>query len=231
MTCPKCAGDWDWPAHDSSGANTTTAAASGTDAPQRTKQASRSTSWFWSLGSRRRGTIILVCLGLAGFIAIRLLPRAPSYTPPKPLPGREADGPETTPVIWNAPPEQPLPDNGDGVFRFDRRAADSKLRIVPRSEQGHIVLKIEDANDSSFVCWFFIRQGESAEASIPAGSYRLKLACGTKWYGEEHLFGPNASYSAIASEIKIPTHTTYTIDLHPSTAGTLRETTIRPENF
>ena len=99
----------------------------------------------------------------------------------------------------------------------------SKLKIVPRSEQGHVVVKVEGASDSSLICWFFIQEGQSAEVSIPAGAYRLKLAFGKQWYGENHLFGPNGFYSAIADEINIPVHTDYTIDLHPSREGTLKE--------
>jgi hypothetical protein len=118
-----------------------------------------------------------------------------------------------------------------GVFPFDRSAADSRLSIVPRGEQGHVVLKVESADDGRLVCWIFIRQGESAETPIPSGSYRLKLACGKTWYGEEHLFGPGASYSAITTEIAIPTRTVSTIDLHPSTEGVLKERTLRPQDF
>ena len=169
----------------------------------------------------------LVFLGLVTFVGYCKL----TYTPAKPLPRAEAIVTEPRRPVWNPPPEQSLPDNGHGVFTFDPSAADSRLRIVPRGEQGHVVVKVEGVADARFVCWIFIRQGESAETPIPSGTYRLKLACGKTWYGEEHLFGPGASYSAITTQITIPTRTASTIDLHPSTEGTLKERTLRPQDF
>jgi hypothetical protein len=172
-----------------------------------------------------------VLLGLALFIAFRMAGCLLTYTPPKPLPSGDAGAAQSKRAIWNVPPEQPLPDNGYGVFEFDQSAVDSPLRITPRGEQGHIVLKVENSVGDRFVCWLFIRQGESAETRIPAGTYRLKLACGKTWYGEKDLFGPGGSYSAIVNEINVPKHTVYTVDLHPSTEGTLRERSLRAEEF
>ena len=107
----------------------------------------------------------------------------------------------------------------------------SKLRIVSREGQGHWVVKVFDATNSNLVCWFFIQQGQSAETPIPAGTYRLKLACGQRWYGEKHLFGPRASYSAIANKIIIPHRADYQIDLHRSAGGSLEEEAIRSQDF
>jgi hypothetical protein len=129
------------------------------------------------------------------------------------------------------PPEQPLPKNGDGVFRFDRLETTSTLRIVPRSGQSHIVVKVENRKDGQLVCWFMIREGQSAETPIPRGAYRLKFAYGKRWYGEKHLFGPDASYSAIVNEINIPANTVQTLNLTPSPGGILRENKIGPGDF
>ncbi len=81
----------------------------------------------------------------------------------------------SAPPNRSGPPEQPLPGSGEGVFSFDRSACWSQLNIVPRAYQGHLVVKVEDWNSSVLVCWFFIREGQSAETPIPAGSCRLIL--------------------------------------------------------
>jgi hypothetical protein len=117
------------------------------------------------------------------------------------------------------------------MFEFDRANATSKLGVEPRRTQGPMVVKIERADDTQLVCWFFIRSGESAETAIPAGSYRLKFASGKTWYGEKHLFGAEAEYSAIAKVISIPADTRYTLRLTPSAAGTLTENRIGPKDF
>jgi hypothetical protein len=59
----------------------------------------------------------------------------------------------------------------------------------------------------------------------------LKLAYGQRWYGEKHLFGPDASYSAIVNEIDIPANTAQTLHLTPTATGTLRENRIGPGDF
>lgn len=229
VTCPKCTAEWDWQAQGSSGRSTTsTRAAKPRHRPAQTGAYEPRHSEPTNPPLRGKRLVVgLVSLGIATFIGYRML----SYKPANPLPRPEASSSIQRRPIWNPPPEQPLPDNGHGLFAFDQSAADSRLRFFPRGEQGHVVLKVVDAADARLVCWIFIRQGESVEAPIPAGSYRLKLACGKKWYGEEDLFGPTAFYSAIANEINIPSRTAYTIDLHPSTTGTLKETTLRAEDF
>ncbi len=149
--------------------------------------------------------------------------------------GTPASGPSRgwayDPDVGNPSSEEPLPKNGGGRFNYPRLITISKLsklRVVPQSAQGHIVVKVENWNNSRFVCWFLIREGRSAEISIPSGTYRLKLARGRQWYGEEHLFGPHTSYSLITNTIKIPMNTNYTIYLTPSENGTLREERIGP---
>jgi len=229
VTCPKCTARWDWPLSGSSGASaSSTGATPPTPEPGEadTNGQDRAARWS-SLLRGKRLAVALLLLGAVTFICYRNL----TYTPAKPLLGAAAIGAEPRRPTWNLPPEQSLPDNGHGVFAFDQSTTDSRLRIVPRGGQGHVVLKAEGAGDANLVCWIFIRQGESAEIPIPSGSYRLKLACGKSWYGEEHLFGPGASYSAISTEIKIPTRTVYTIDLHPSKQGSLKERPLRPQDF
>jgi len=137
----------------------------------------------------------------------------------------------SAPPNRSGPPEQPLPGSGEGVFSFDRSACWSQLNIVPRAYQGHLVVKVEDWNSSVLVCWFFIREGQSAETPIPAGSCRLKIASGKKWYGENELFGPEGSYSTVTTEIRIPEPALYTISLTPSLLGTLRERALRRQDF
>jgi hypothetical protein len=151
--------------------------------------------------------------------------------PPEPLPARDPGVQTPRPPLGDLPPEQPLPENGDGVFRFDRIETTSSLCIVPKPGPWHIVVKVENRTDRQLACWFMIRAGQSAETAIPPGTYRLKLAYGKRWYGEKHLFGPDASYSAIVNEIDIPANTSQTLHLTPTAAGTLRENRIGPRDF
>ncbi|MCZ8225892.1 MAG: tetratricopeptide repeat protein [Microcystis sp. LE19-84.1B] len=116
-----------------------------------------------------------------------------------------------------------FPENGQGVYNFDRKSASSILKIIPPSGAENMVIKLEDKISRKRLCWFLILKGHSYETPIPPGQYIIKLATGKKWYGDRHLFGANASYSKIDKVITIPENTHYTITLTPSLFGTLKE--------
>jgi hypothetical protein len=179
-----------------------------------------------------RPTLAWLLVLLAALIAYKVA-RSLTYTPPHPLSNLE-NGPTPSPktrMIWNAPPEQPMPNTGHGRFNFDRASADSRIRIRPRRELGNVVVKVENFDDRQTACWFFIRRGDMGETVIPAGRYRLKLASGEKWYGEQHLFGPEASYRAVDDPVQIAARVDLTIDLEPTKKGTLHEADLRAEDF
>jgi hypothetical protein len=94
-----------------------------------------------------------------------------------------------------------------------------------------LIAKLEDWNTGEFICWFLIRKGEYAGTFVPPGTYRLKLACGERWFGEADLFGPDAAYSAISTPLTIEPRMHLTVGLAGSPSGTLREQKLRAENF
>ena len=237
VTCPKCREGWDWPRGRT--VIPTVAAVADNTSPRGDWVACKSRSLrpaaHWVGAYISVGSLVLLAAVFLGLPELTSAPPKPlpsrEVVPPKPLLSRESNVQEPRRPVWNPPPEESLPDNGDGVSRFNRAETTSKIRIVPRSEQGHIVVKVENWDDPELVCWFLIRAGQSAETSIPPGTYRLKFACGNRWYGEKHLFGPNASYFAIVNEIRVPANTVYTLNLAPSVTGRLREYTIGSTDF
>jgi len=226
VTCPKCGVGGVWPK------GSTAILTVVTDVDNKSPRGKPVARKYRSHRPARRWVGFYTSIGVVILLAVGFLRHYEfTYVPPKPLPLRESCVQDPNRPVWNPPPEEALPDNGDGVFRFDRSESRSKLRIVPRSESGHIVVKVEDWNDSQLVCWFLIREGQSAETPIPPGTYRLKFACGKRWYGKKHLFGPEASYSAIANEISIPANTDLTLHLTPRMTGTFRENRIGSADF
>ena len=129
-------------------------------------------------------------------------------------------------------PELPLPENGYGKFFFESSRTSSKLKFVPHAgTKENMIVKLEDWETGKVVCWFFVREGETFETPIPEGSYRFKIAIGKTWYGEERLFGREASYSSIINNVKIPERTNFTLNLTPSVIGTLNSKKIEAANF
>jgi hypothetical protein len=237
VTCPKCHKRWDWPIGSTAIPPVVTVvddkSLRGDWVARKSRSKRAASQWFEAYVA-----IIVVVLVSVTYFATRdltlarpnPLPRR-EIVPPKPLPPRKTSAAEPDRPAWNLPPEQPFPDNGDGVFRFKRATTTSRIRIVPRPGQQHMVVKIEKWDDPQLVCWFLIRSGLSAETSIPPGSYRLKFACGQRWYGEKDLFGPEGRYLAIDNEIRIPVNTVYTLNMTPTVNGQIRDFTIGARDF
>lgn len=185
---------------------------------QRFSHMSKSSALFIILGSL---IVIVSCSGKSG-----------DYTPPKPLPTDQPGSPVETGSTKEALPELPLPENGYGKFFFKKSKTSSRLKFVPPiGTQDNMIVKLEDWDTGKAVCWFFVREGKAVETPIPEGSYRFKIATGKKWYGEQHLFGREATYSSISNNVKIPARTIYTLNLTPSVSGTLRDETIDAADF
>lgn len=65
------------------------------------------------------------------------------------------------------------------------------FRVHTPAEGGHYYLKLVDAaNPKHSVLTFFMRPNSVFETKVPLGSYKLRYASGTEWFGARHLFGP-----------------------------------------
>ena len=56
-----------------------------------------------------------------------------------------------------------FPENGQGVYNFDRKSASSILKIIPPSGAENMVIKLEDKISRKLICWFLILKGHSYE--------------------------------------------------------------------
>ena len=94
--------------------------------------------------------------------------------------------------------EQPLPKTGPmGRNRAYLMSAQGELppfKIVAPIGRNYLVKLIEVGNESHSLR-AFVRGGETADFFVPPGNYRMRLAAGKTWYGEEVRFGPATSYA------------------------------------
>ena len=115
---------------------------------------------------------------------------------------------------------QDLPQSGD--YAMDAGSASSLTIEAPTSGDSSVYLKIYDL-DGNTVGKVFIRAGESATIYIDGGSYMMKVAYGTEWYGEIDLFGPWGTYSQLLNGdtdiFELSGGYTYTLQLLASTDG------------
>ena len=70
---------------------------------------------------------------------------------------------------------------------------------------------------------------------VPLGNYIVKYAAGDRWYGYEHLFGPETGYSKAGEVFSFAVVgnkiSGYTITLYKVRNGNLHTQTIRKEDF
>lgn len=69
------------------------------------------------------------------------------------------------------------------------------FRIVTPPGADSFYVKLIDAMTGVLVMTFFVQGGQSFEAVVPVGTYRVKYATGSTWYGVDFVFGSDTRYS------------------------------------
>ena len=65
------------------------------------------------------------------------------------------------------------------------------FRITTPADGSYYFLKLSRPQDKKgAVMTIFMNSGATYETNVPLGSYVLRYASGTEWYGQQHLFGP-----------------------------------------
>ncbi|MCK5539199.1 MAG: J domain-containing protein [Bacteroidales bacterium] len=87
----------------------------------------------------------------------------------------------------NTHPIQPLPENGT-IFHKTNNNILAPFKIITKGTENYFI-KLVDAHTNSTILEIFIRAGESFKTEVPIGTYKMKYATGSKWYGQKYLFG------------------------------------------
>jgi hypothetical protein len=131
-------------------------------------------------------------------------------------------------------PEQELPKNGH-VVRYRTGKALAPLEILTPASGGHHLVKLVDWNSGKEVMAVFIRSGEKIHVKVPLGSYHIRDATGSKWYGIALLFGPETSYAELDAQFDFEREGEqvrgHSIELIMQTGGNLKQKKIRPEDW
>lgn len=76
---------------------------------------------------------------------------------------------------------------------FDSESATNPFTMIADNKNYYVKLCDTNNNDQT-VATFFIRAGETLQATVPSGNYKIKYGAGSDWYGEEELFGAFSQY-------------------------------------
>lgn len=91
---------------------------------------------------------------------------------------------------------QPLPENG-GLKSGNGSSVSLEIEAPGGSES--VYLKLYDSENAT-AGTVFIHPGKSAVIPLRGGSYTIKVAYGSEWYGEKDLFGEGGSYYQLLNE-------------------------------
>jgi hypothetical protein len=81
----------------------------------------------------------------------------------------------------------------------------------------------------------FVRGGDTVQVEVPLGTYVVKYASGTTWYGYDYRFGPETDYSKAESKFDFRNDgyqiSGYTITLYRVAGGNLHTRGLSPAEF
>lgn len=125
--------------------------------------------------------------------------------------------------------EQPFPASGSiRMFRSVDRNSPFEIKSVYGA---NYLLKLVDWNTKAPVMTIFVRGGQTTEVDVPSGTYEIRYASGTTWYGEAHLFGPGTSCSKADSKFSFSPGNGYTITLYKVANGNLHTSYMSANEF
>jgi len=150
-----------------------------------------------------------------------------SRTPPLYTPSAVARTPPPAPVF--SAPAQPLPQTG--ALSGSSGYSENFIEIQTRADGTHTLVKIEDLY-GNVVSEGFIRDGGGLRLYVPLGTYVMKTASGTTWFGRDHLFGPDTQYSKPDDTFPLSERGEYwTVELIPQTGGNMQDRRISASEF
>ena len=99
------------------------------------------------------------------------------------------------------------------------------------------VVKVD--SDNGYSMMFYVRANETATVNLRDGSFMLKYATGTTWYGGGDLFGPRTKYSLADEVLTYETtysgnsvyYSTYEVTLYSVLGGNLETESIDADEF
>lgn len=165
------------------------------------------------------------------------IPVSPTESVQSESPSDNRNDPPPKQKVAFSEPEQPLPNHGvyyTSSF-FDTYRAKCPFQLKTRSDSSYYLVKLEDWNSRQLVALYFVYGGQDLDVSVPPGSYRLKYANGSHWYGHKYLFGPDTSVSMADSRLDFTEdaegYNGHTIELILQDNGNLNTTRLRKEDF
>jgi hypothetical protein len=153
-----------------------------------------------------------------------------SDTTNKPRPSAQQVKPKPAPTY----PVVATPSNGAIRFNssYGERVAPFEIQTSGPSDY---LVKLVSTNSGQPVMTVFVRGGQTVSTEVPLGTFEVRYAVGSTWYGYEHLFGPETSYKKADTTFTFRNdgyqYTGYTITLYTVSNGNMRTSRIGADQF
>lgn len=86
--------------------------------------------------------------------------------------------------------EQPFPATGETHWFFRVEGVPkAELTITAPARKAHYVVRLDDWLSHAPLALIHVRAGETSRTLVPLGRYKVTIAKGTRWLGQERLFG------------------------------------------
>ncbi|MBQ5519195.1 MAG: hypothetical protein IIT90_03755 [Clostridiales bacterium] len=120
--------------------------------------------------------------------------------------------------------KQTMPDNGS----LKKGSGSISMKINAPSSI-NALLRVYNSS-GEVVAQTFIAAGKSTTIKLGAGTYTIKVAYGTEWYGEKDLFGAKGAYlqlkNGTSETFSLKKNYTYTLTLQSGTSGNVGSKTV-----
>lgn len=131
--------------------------------------------------------------------------------------------PQLTPV--------PMPSTGWGTTSV-KGSGQNFINVRTSPSGPHTLVKVEYWDSGNEVATRIVQAGNTVKIPVPLGTFRIKTASGSTWYGPEHLFGPDTNYSVANSDFPLRKLGEYwEVELIEQTDGNLTQSSIPKSQF
>jgi hypothetical protein len=128
-------------------------------------------------------------------------PQAPKPTPQlqNQTTSIESQPKTQVPATTHGPKNELVPVKiGTGVIWRKGKGA-GLARLTIEADAGNYAIKLMDGKSNNAVLMIFVGAHQTFATKVPSGTYKIFYASGSVWYGEEQLFGPATTYSALSA--------------------------------
>ena len=169
--------------------------------------------------------IIAIPLGMIGLFAFSVLNDPGSQT-------RSSSSQFHSKPIFDAP-EQARPDHGYAQrYSSEPYQVPLELSVIGTNDY---FLYVRDGVSGDLVADFYIHAASTLKTELPLGTYIIRYAAGSTWFGPTHRFGPDTIYGELLGALEFSQDgqrfSGHSIELAPVRRGNLRTKPISGSEF